>query len=183
MRALVVLLFMAMGPSSSTAHEVKHPKKVELHLHSDGLRLTVLYRTSPGPSSIRLRRDVDLDGSGSVDAHEKERLVKRLKGYATFGLQIQIDGKRLDIREESQAVSGVSGRVDSGQPLVLKLVFRSDRKWSEKSETLIMKDVLPIRSQMISGVCSHDGVMVDPCGSFHLSGNQMFRASLQKAEP
>jgi len=176
MRLGLLVFFVMSLPLQGFAHEAKHPKKLDLFLHPGGLTVDISYRTSPGMASIRFRSDVDVDGNGKVDGPEIKRLVRRLKGYATFGLAIALNGKKVELSEESVLISGVAGSVNSGQPLVLKLKLKLLHEWTLKKTRITVQDHLPIRTQLISGRCRSEGISVDSCGSFHLSKQHIFEA-------
>ena len=133
-------------------------------------------------ASIRFRSDVDVDGNGKVDGSEIKRLVRRLKGYATFGLAIALNGKKVELSEESVLISGVAGSVNSGQPLVLKLKLKLLHEWALKKTSITVQDHLPIRTQLISGRCRSEGIPVDSCGSFHLSKKHIFEATIHPSD-
>ena len=182
MRRAPLIFILLLLPSEGLAHEAKHPKKLDLLVHPHGLTVDISYRTSPGMPSIRLRGDVDTDGNGRVNDEEIKRLVRRLKGYATFGLMISVNGKQVELSEESVSISGVSVRVNSGQPLVLKLQLKVALKWTSKRTNITVQDHLPVGTQLISGRCRSEGVNIDSCGSFHLSKQHIFEATVQSSE-
>ena len=182
MRIVLLLFFVLSLPLQGHAHEAKHPKKLDLLVHPHGLTVDITYKTSPGMTSIRLRGDVDMDGNGRVNDEEIKRLVRRLKGYATFGLVVSVNGKRVELSEESISISGVAVRVNSGQPLVLKLQLKLAREWTSNRTSITVKDHLPIGTQLISGRCRSEGINIDSCDSFHLSKQHIFKANIQSSD-
>ena len=81
------------------AHPLEHPKILDVVVTPEGFQVRLLFHLNRGPDSEQMRGDFDANRNHHLEAGERERLLKRMRGLATFALEIQMGGKPVLFRE------------------------------------------------------------------------------------
>ncbi len=171
---------MLFVSSTVSAHEVKTPKRLQVHFDEMGVEVRMTYTVQPGLAAVQLREDFDRNRDGRLEVSELQRLQRRLVGKAMFALGLKLDGKRLTPQSQEFRLKGGQDRVSSGRSLVLVGVVRYRAPWVEKAQVLRLEDRFPDPAFRIHGECHSGRVSVSPCEEFVLDRNQerVFRVSI-----
>ena len=154
----------------SAGHPLEHPKIVTAVVGPNGLEIDVVFYVNRGRESEEMRTDFDQNGNNRLEAKEQAALLKRLKGFATFALSIQVDGDEIEPREIRAILLG--GQIGSSRPLGIQLQRLYPISWGEDFRTLRVEDSLRDRQKTIQVRLSVHDLHAEPTGVFHVTSKR-----------
>jgi len=175
----VLFCFVSLHMSVAFAHEETHPKSLAVAFDEMGFDLNLSYRLSKGMQSQQMRRDMDLNRDGVLDADEQLKMKRRLVAFATFGLKVKVDGKVTVSQVDEHRIIGGSKPVNSGSSIELRIKSRYRSPWTQKAQSLEIQDYLPIRKTLIHGTCNPGRISVEKCGAFSVREGLVFQTNVR----
>ena len=155
---------------TSAGHPLEHPKTVTAVVGPEGMEIDVLFYVNRGRESEEMRADFDQNGNNRLEEEEQAALLKRLKGFATFALSIQVEGEEIEPREIRAVPLGT--QIGSSRPLGIQLQRVYPIPWGEDLRTLRIEDSLRDRRKTIQVRLSAKDLHAEPTGVFHVTSKR-----------
>jgi len=158
-----LLLALLLLPTQVTAHELSHPKTLDLHFDPEGVTVEIAFHVQPGPAAAQTRADFDQDGDGALTQSESAALVRRLTTFATFALKLRVNGAEwVGTALEVVSAHGLEQPVRSGSDLGIALRIRYLHAFSNAPTAVELSDRHPDPKWRVSCRVHAQGLRVTP---------------------
>lgn len=139
-RALIGVALL-LAPTVVAAHTFENPKHDHVSIDGDVLTVRVSYAIQPGEMASQTRKIFDRDASGELDAEESEACAGYLRQQALYFLEVELNGKGLELKEERHEIKGLELPVSSGLEIVSEWVLSAQGLALKKGRnSLVLQD-------------------------------------------